>query len=119
MLADSAYGDDGDFRAGLDDERLGYVVSVSPRTTVYETETEFAVPAQPPARGRPRKRGARRPAPTSVGALAAALPSGAWQTLVFGESPAGITRRVVSPACASSLPARSAACGARPAANGS
>jgi SRSO17 transposase len=93
VLADSAYGDDGDFRAGLDDERLAYVVSVSPRTTVYETDTEFAVPA-PAAGGRGRPRSVTRAdrAPTSVGALAATLPSGAWQTLVFGESPAGHSR---------------------------
>jgi SRSO17 transposase len=94
ILADSAYGDDGDFRAGLEDERLAYVVSVSPRTTVYETDTEFGLPA-PAASGRGRPRSVARAdrAPTSVGALAATLPSDAWQTVVFGESPAGEPRQ--------------------------
>jgi SRSO17 transposase len=94
ILADSAYGDDADFRAGLDDERLSYVVSVSPRTTVYEAGTEFAVPARANSgRGRPRSVAHAEREPTSVPALAAALPSEAWQTLVFGESPAGQPRQ--------------------------
>jgi SRSO17 transposase len=92
ILADSAYGDDADFRAGLDDERLSYVVSVSPRTTVYEADTEFAVPARASGRGRPRSVARADREPTSVPALAAALASEAWQTLVFGESPEGEPR---------------------------
>ena len=41
ILADSAYGDDGDFRVGLDDERLSYVVAISKTISVYEPDTEW------------------------------------------------------------------------------
>lgn len=61
---------------------------------MYEADTEFALPARASSgRGRPRSvvRADREPA--SVPALAAALPSDAWQTLVFGESPAGEPRQ--------------------------
>ena len=46
ILADSAYGDDGDFRVGLDDERLSYVVAISKTISVYEPDTEFTIPAR-------------------------------------------------------------------------
>ena len=93
VLADSAYGDDGDFRAGLDEERLAYVVSVSPSTTVYEADTEFALPARATSgRGRPRSVVRADREPTSVPALAASLPSDAWQTVVYGKSPEGRPR---------------------------
>jgi SRSO17 transposase len=92
ILADQAYGDDSAFRIGLDEERLSYVVAVSERTTVYDAQTEFSVPARAGSRGRPTSVRRADHEPTAVVALAAALPAEAWQTLVFGESPTGIQR---------------------------
>jgi SRSO17 transposase len=92
ILADQAYGDDGDFRVGLDDERLSYVVSVAAKTSVYGADTAFSVPARAGAIGRlPRVSRADRE-PSSVFEMAAALPAEAWQTLAYGASPEGTTR---------------------------
>jgi SRSO17 transposase len=92
ILADSAYGDDAAFRRGLDQERLSYVVAVSDRTTVYDAETAFSVPARAGAVGRQTSVVRADREPTALPALAAALPAEAWQTLVFGESPIGAQR---------------------------
>ena len=84
VLGDQAYGDDSKLRARLDDEQLGYVLSVSPETTVFEAGTRFAVPL--------RRSGSRGRAPsvarpdrehTSVKALAASLPAEAWHTVSY------------------------------------
>ena len=92
ILADQAYGDDAAFRIGLEQERLSYVVAISARTTVYDAETEFSVPARAGSVGRPTSvvRADREPA--AVAALAAALPSEAFETLAFGERPTGVQR---------------------------
>jgi SRSO17 transposase len=92
ILADQAYGDDSAFRIGLDEERLSYVVAVSERTTVYDAETEFSVPARAGGLGRPTSVVRADRAPTPLLAVAAALPVSAWQTLVFGESATGVQR---------------------------
>ena len=92
ILADQAYGDDGDFRVGLDDERLSYVVSVSAKTSVYTTDTEFAVPDRAGPLGRPRRVLRADRDPSSVLELAEALPDDAFQTLSYGASPTGSVR---------------------------
>jgi SRSO17 transposase len=85
VLADQAYGDDVLFREGLDAARLGYVVSVSARTSVYPAETSFAVPPRLPGAGRPRHvLRADRPA-QAVTALARELPALAWQRLGYRQ----------------------------------
>ena len=92
ILADEAYGDDGDFRVGLDDERLNYVVSVAAKTSVYGADTRFSVPARAGAVGRlPCVSRADRE-PNSVLEVAAALPAEAWQALAYGASPEGTPR---------------------------
>lgn len=88
LLADCAYGDSSDFRAGLAQEGLGYPVAVSPSLGVFAPETRFAVPAgsgrgSPPSVPRPERK------PESVRALALRLPSEAWQRLVCRTSLAG------------------------------
>ena len=75
ILADSAYGDDGDFRVGLDDERLSCVVAVSQTTSVYDPDTQFTIPARANAIGRPPSR-----APTARPARLARLPRGCPRT---------------------------------------
>jgi SRSO17 transposase len=93
ILADQAYGDDSSFRVSLDEERLSYVVAVSERTTVYDPETEFSVPARAGSRGRPTSVVRADREPIAVTALAASLPAEAFETLVFGESPTRVQRR--------------------------
>jgi len=63
VLADSAYGDDTDFRGALEEDGLEYLVAVSPNLGVFGPETSFAVPERP-GRGRPPTRPKAR-----VGAL--------------------------------------------------
>jgi len=53
ILADSAYGDDSEFRASLHEHGLAYVVAVSPSTGVFGPETSFAVPQPSGKPGRP------------------------------------------------------------------
>jgi SRSO17 transposase len=93
ILADSAYGDDGDFRVGLDDERLSYVVAISKTISVYEPDTEFAIPALAGAIGRPPSVARADRAPCSVAELAAGLPEDAFETLSFAETVDGRLRQ--------------------------
>ena len=88
LLADSAYGDDSDFRGALEQERLAYLVAVSPNVGVFGPETCFAVPegkgrGRPPSVARPDRK------PESVRALALGLPAQAWQRLACRTTPAG------------------------------
>ncbi len=55
VLADSAYGNDFDFRAALRAQELGYAVTVEPNTVVWLEDP--AVPLPPPSgrKGRPRR----------------------------------------------------------------
>ncbi len=88
VLADSAYGDDTDFRGALDEEGLEYLVAVSPNVGVFGPETSFAVP---PGKGRGRPPRVARPdrKPESVRALALRLPAHAWRRLACRTTPAG------------------------------
>jgi SRSO17 transposase len=85
VLADAAYGDSCDFRMGLDDERLSYVVAVNETTSVYGPETEFPIPelAGPIGR-RPHVGRADLPA-CSLGTLAQTLPADTFETLRFAQ----------------------------------
>ena len=92
ILGDQAYGDDGAFRVGLDEERLSYVLAVTETTSVYGPDTEFVVPERAGAIGRtPHVGRADRPA-CSLGTLARTLPADAFETLAFAEAPDGTTR---------------------------
>ena len=93
ILADSAYGDDGDFRLGLDDERLSYVVAVSPLISVYDPDTEFTIPARASTIGRPPSVARADRLPRSLAALAATLPAGAFESLSFAETADGRPRQ--------------------------
>lgn len=89
VLGDVAYGDDADFRSGLVEAGLEYVLSIKPETTVFGPGTGFAVPERTGARGpRPSSVRADRKA-ESVRALAGELPDQAWQTLPCRTTPAG------------------------------
>ena len=92
ILADSAYGDHGDFRVALDDERLSYVVAISSGISVYEPDTKFAIPARAGATGRPTSVARADRPPCSAAELAAGLPAHAFETLAFAETIDGRSR---------------------------
>jgi SRSO17 transposase len=89
ILADSAYGDDSAFRGALHARGLEYVVAVRAETSVYGSETSFAVPRRNGSRGRPRTVARPDRKPESLRSLAARLPAKAWQTLPYRTTPAG------------------------------
>ena len=83
VLADSAYGNDSQFREGLTTMHLLYAVGVHENMTVWQQgETPQPKPRRP-GRGRPPKRLQRRPA--AVKELALALPEQTWKTVTWRE----------------------------------
>jgi SRSO17 transposase len=93
ILADSAYGDDGDFSVGLDDERLSYVVAISSGISVHEPDTEFTIPERASVIGRPPSVARADRAPCSVAELAARLREDAFETLALAETVDGRPRK--------------------------
>ena len=90
VLGDAAYGNNTQLRDRLHGAGLQYVLSVSPESTVFSPETEFAVPAaEAGKRGRP----ASRPRPDreaeSIGALFACVPEEAFKTVAFRDGQDG------------------------------
>jgi SRSO17 transposase len=91
VLADSAYGDTYEFRQGLRDRTLDYVVQVSGELTAW---TEDPHPAEPPMKrgGQiPRKRFYAKdfPSPRSLCQIAKELPSGSWKNITWREGTKG------------------------------
>lgn len=84
VLADSAYGNDFDFRSTLRSMQLGYAVSVEPKTVVWLEDPH--VPLPPPQRtGRPRRfpRLDDLPPVHSLLEVARKIPSGDWRTVTW------------------------------------
>jgi SRSO17 transposase len=88
VLADAGYGNNSDFRQGLADRHLSYVVGVESHTAVWEKPTRRVQPRRHPGNGRPRRPYCRGQ-PTALTLLAAALPSSAWQTVCWREGSRG------------------------------
>jgi SRSO17 transposase len=87
VLADAAYGTDSEFRAGLTQLELLYVVGVQSTTTVWEAGAK-PLPAKPwKGQGRPPKllRRDERHQPVSVKRCALALPASAWKDVTWRE----------------------------------
>jgi SRSO17 transposase len=85
VLADAAYGNDSQFRQGLTDLGLTYLVGVQASTTVWPPG-EQPLPAKPwRGRGRPTTLLRRSPThqPVSVKTLAGALPASAWKPVTW------------------------------------
>jgi SRSO17 transposase len=85
VLADAAYGGDGQFRAGVTKLGLQYVVGVQSSMTVWKPGAE-PLPAKPwKGQGRPPRllRRDSQHQPVSVEALALALPSSAWKDVTW------------------------------------
>ena len=87
VLADAAYGNDSQFRGGLTELGLHYVVGVQSSMTVWEPGVE-PLPAKPwKGQGRPPKllRRDRHHQPVAVKELALALPHSAWKDVAWRE----------------------------------
>jgi SRSO17 transposase len=85
VVADSAYGNDFDFRQALRQRGLSYAVAVEPTTKVWTNDpNQIPVPASKPT-GRPRKYAppAALPTPQDLAELARALPAKSWQTVTW------------------------------------
>ena len=87
VLGDAGYGDETDFRTGVSDLGLRYVLGVRPATTVWPRDTGPLPPAPWSGRGRPptRLRRDSEHQPVSVEALALDQPASAWRTVTWRE----------------------------------
>jgi SRSO17 transposase len=86
-LADPAYGNDSNFRAGITGLGLPYAVGIMPSTAVWRPGGAPLPPAPYSGRGRPAKR-LRRDAthqPVSVKTLALELPADVWQQITWRD----------------------------------
>jgi SRSO17 transposase len=91
VVADSAYGNDFDFRAGLRERGLSYVVSVVPTTKVWLSDPAL-VPLPPDKpRGRPRKHAVLKDLPLAhtLAEVAKGLPESAWQKITWRQGTKG------------------------------
>jgi SRSO17 transposase len=91
VLADAAYGVDTDFRAGVSELALSYVLGVQSTTSVWQPGTGPLPPLPYSGRGR-RPTRLRRDAehqPVSVKDLATGLPASAWRRVAWREGSNG------------------------------
>ncbi len=96
VLGDAAYGDECDFRVGVAELDLRYVLGIRGATTVWPPGQAPLPPAPWSGRGRPPARLRRGPEhrPVSVKDLALGLPSKAWRSVTWREgSQAELTSR--------------------------
>jgi SRSO17 transposase len=88
VLADGAYGDNTEFRAGLEQRELSYVLDVKGTTSAYSEDVKPSQPPRPEGRGRPP--GVRyREDPSSLKDLALAAGDGATVTVTWREGTRG------------------------------
>src|SRR4051812_16150730 len=91
LLGDAAYGDETDFRVGVADLGLRYVLGVRPGTSVWAPGTEPLPPLPWSGRGR-RPTRLRRDAehqPVTLKALALSLPAQDWRKVTWREGTQG------------------------------
>jgi len=96
VLGDAAYGDECDFRVGVTELDLPYVLGIRGATTVWPPGQAPLPPKPWSGRGRPPTRLRRDPEhrPVSVKDLALGLPSQAWRRVTWREgSQAELTSR--------------------------
>ena len=87
VLGDAGYGDETDFRVGVHDLGLRYVLGLRPGTGVWPPGQAPLPPLPWSGRGRPPTRLRRSPEnqPVSVKDLALGLPARAWRTVTWRE----------------------------------
>lgn len=83
VVADAGYGNDGQFRSGITELGLEYVVGVQSSTTVWKPGTEPLPPSPRKRMGRPPQllRRDKDHQPVSVKELAFSLPTDSWTTV--------------------------------------
>jgi DDE superfamily endonuclease len=90
LVADAGYGEVGEFRQGLDDREIGYVVQVKADTSAYPEQTR---PTTAPYTGRGRHPQPRyRDKPTSLKQLALAAGQSAGVELICRRGSKGLQR---------------------------
>lgn len=94
VVADSAYGNDFDFRAGLRERGLQYAVAVEPNTKVWVSDPAQAPVAAPKATGRPRQYPALKDLPEArtLLELVKELPRQAWHKITWRQGTKGPMR---------------------------
>jgi SRSO17 transposase len=85
VLGDQAYGDNTQLRTRLHSAGRGYVLSVSPETTVFAPQTTFVVARREGTTGRPPSRPRPDRDPDAIGSLIAGQDASAWQTVTFRD----------------------------------
>jgi SRSO17 transposase len=89
VLGDQAYGDNTELRDRLHSSGLQDVLSVSPETTVFSSETTFLEPEPRSGPGRRSKDPRPDRDPESIGQLIARLGEGQLKTVTFRDGPDG------------------------------
>jgi SRSO17 transposase len=94
VVADSAYGNDFDFRAGLRERGLQYAVAVEPVIKVWTTDPHLVPLAAAKQRGRPREYPALKDLPEAktLAEIAKELPKKAWRTITWRQGTKGPMR---------------------------
>jgi SRSO17 transposase len=95
VLADAAYGNGTQFRAGISELGLQYAVAIESSTTVWEPgQRPLPAPPPKPGRGAPPKRLQRNAnhLPVSAKQLALGLPSSAWKDIGWRQGSKGTLR---------------------------
>ena len=87
VLGDAGYGDDTDFRVGVGDPGLRYVLGIRSATSVWPPGQAPLPPGPWSGRGRPPTRLRRSPEhqPVAVKDLAVGLPARAWRAVTWRE----------------------------------
>ena len=89
VTADAGYGNISEFRAGLAQRDLRYVVGVQSTTTVWTDADNLTMPPHPGRRGRPRRKPLEVGAPQQVKALSQSWSPDQWQRIMWREGTKG------------------------------
>jgi SRSO17 transposase len=87
IVADAGYGNDSQFRTGVTDLDLQYVVGVQSSITIWEPDRKPLPPLPRKRRGRPPRllRRDKKHKPVSAQQLALSLPAGSWKTVTWRQ----------------------------------
>lgn len=91
VVADSAYGNDFDFRAGLRERGLQYAVAVEPSTKVWTSDPAQVLVAARKPTGRPRQYASLKDLPEAktLAEVAKGLPKQAWHNITWRQGTKG------------------------------
>jgi SRSO17 transposase len=94
VVADSAYGNDFEFRASLRERKLSYVVAVERTTKVWTSDPALVLVGPKKPRGRPQKYPALEdmPKPQTLTEIAQACSPGAWHNVTWRQGTKGPMR---------------------------